>query len=381
MSQTVIIGGGVIGLSLAYELAQRSRKVLLIERDQLARKSSWAGAGILTPVNMKSALHPIEKLEAISSRLHQQWHHRLLGETGIDNGYRECGGLYLARTIGEKAALIGGMLHWNDREIDIDVLDHQQLKKLAPGLEFESGWRNVFVPCEAQVRPPHHLAALVEACRNLGVQLIEQAGPASLDISKGRVTKVVTAGGEYAGDHYCVAAGPWSESLLKPHAIALPMTPVRGQMILFKLPEPLFHPVINEGSWYLVPRDDGHVLAGATVEEVGFDTSVHSDDVERLQRWAGSLVPALTPATHLRSWAALRPGTFDGFPYLGWIPGLENALVATGHFKSGIHLSCGTAVAMADLIEAKNPEFDLAPLSPARVEKLDTPGHQSTETK
>ena len=161
------------------------------------------------------------------------------------------------------------------------------------------------------------------------------------------------------------------------------MQPVRGQIAMYKIDPATVPndkiangPIINEGSRYLVPRTDGHILAGATIEEVGFDCQTTESEVAGLRNWAEGLVSQLNDSTFVKSWAGLRPGTYDGFPYLGQLGQFENAYVATGHFKTGLQLSTATAIVMADLVEGKNPDVDLKPLSPLRASD-----HQSNETK
>jgi glycine oxidase len=124
--------------------------------------------------------------------------------------------------------------------------------------------------------------------------------------------------------------------------------------------------VLNEGSRYLVARDDGHVLVGSTEEEAGFDKSTTSTAIEELTRLACDLVPELRRFAVEQTWAGLRPGTYDGFPYLGAVPGLENAFVAAGHFRSGLHLSTGTAVVMGQLMRGETPIIDLSPFRVGR---------------
>jgi glycine oxidase len=135
--------------------------------------------------------------------------------------------------------------------------------------------------------------------------------------------------------------------------------PVRGQIVLYRCHSPPFQRILNEGSRYLVPRDDGRVLVGSTEEEVGFDKSTTTEGLAELQRLACELVPALKSANVEHAWAGLRPASFDGFPYIGKIPGLENAFVASGHFRSGLQLSTGTARVMGQLIRGQQPVIDL----------------------
>ncbi len=370
MPQTLIIGGGVIGLSLAYELSRRRQPVTLLEQDRVGRKASWAGAGILPPTQATTAIHPLEKLEALSSELHAQWAMDLRRQTGIDTGYVECGGVYLARSRGEIAALIGQQLYWQERQIPFETMGRSQLTERVPGCRLEPSAQDVFVPGESQLRNPRHLQALLAACQQNGVQIVEGIASLELIVNDEQTEFIRADGTEYRADQYCIACGAWSELLLAPFHASLPMTPVRGQMVMFKLPQPIFGPIINEGIRYLVPRADGHVLAGATIEEVGFNSDTVPADIAELVAWASELIPACNPQTLVTAWAGLRPGTFDGFPYLGLMGNSKNTWVATGHFKAGLHLSTGTAVAMADLITGQSPTIDLTPFAPGRVSKF-----------
>ena len=367
-TDTLIIGGGAIGLAIAYELSRRGRSVVLLERDKVGKQASWAGAGIFPPFNQATAIHPLEKLEAISSELHEVWAVELQKQTGIDVGFRRCGGLYLARTVGEVAALTGELLYWSERQIEYEELSPARLARLAPGLMTDQIDKSVFVPSEYRFRNPRFVKALLAVCQQNGVQIVEDCGATEIVVVNHQTDRIVAGDQEWVADNYCVTCGAWSEQLLQPFEVPLPSIPVRGQVVLFKLDEPLFQPVINEGTRYFVPRDDGYVLAGSTIEEVGFDSSVVPSDIEELKSWACGLVPDLNENSFQKSWAGLRPATYDGFPYLGPVGRSGNTFVATGHFKSGLHLSTGTAIMMADLLTGNEPPIDLTPFAPSRAE-------------
>ena len=387
--RTVIVGGGIIGLSLAYELAKRKHEVVLLEQEGFGEKASWAGAGILPPACRATAIHPMEVLEAISSEIHELWADELRQITGIDNGFRKCGGLYIARTAGEVAALMGMQFEWESRDIPFEILNTDEAmerlsflssgaKVIREGVVPEIA-KALWVPGESQFSNPSHLAALVSACKSLGVMLHEHAGMCQVQVANGVVSGIKTGDEKIVGEQYFFTAGPWTEQLIKPLEVVLPMQPVRGQIALYKVDELSSKaelPVINDGARYLVPRTDGHVLAGATIEEVGFDCRTTASEVQELRDWAESLGGSLGDATFIRSWAGLRPATYDGFPYLGALGQSGTAFVATGHFKCGLHLSTGTAVVLADLAEGKELAVDLRPFSPARVTC-----HQDTEIK
>lgn len=342
-----------------------------------------------TPACRATAIHPMEVLEAISSEIHELWAEELKQMTGLDNGFRKCGGLYIARSAGEVAALVGMQFEWESREICFEELEIDEAVERLSFLNSESKLnRNgiepdiskaLWVPGESQFSNPTHIAALVSACKILGVAMCEHAGMCRVQVANGSVSGVRAGEKEYVGDQYFFTAGPWTERLIKPLEVVLPMQPVRGQIALYKvnqLSSGIEFPVINDGSRYLVPRTDGHVLAGATIEEVGFDCRTTAKEVMELRRWAESLGGNLSDATFVRSWAGLRPATYDGFPYIGELGDTGTAFVATGHFKGGLHLSTGTAVVLADLAGGKELAVDLRPLSPDRVTC-----HQVTEIK
>jgi glycine oxidase len=367
-----IIGGGVIGLSIAYELLQRDWQVTVVDRGQFGKAASWAAAGILLPANRLTAEHPLEHLSALSNNLHIEWASQLKSETGIDNGHHQCGGLYVARTPGEIAALTGLQFQLADEKISHQLLDHHQVASLDI-VKNNSGSlagvrKAISLTHESQVCNPNHIRALIKACQLRSAQLIENSPVRSVTRleDNGRVQQVqLECGTKLASDKFVFTAGAWTDQILGFES--LPMLPVRGQMVMFKLPRPIFEPIIYEGSHYLVPRKDGHVLAGATIEEAGFECNTTVDAVEMLTHFANRQFPQLNVQTKVKQWAGLRPTTFDGFPYIGSSRTASNAYVATGHFRLGIQLSTGTAKVIADLMEEKTPTLDLTAFSPNRI--------------
>ena len=368
--KVTIVGGGVIGLSLAWEMSGRGHVVVLVDNGRFGRKASWAGAGVLLPGNVETAIHPLEHLEAISNDLHESWSQRLHAETGIDNGYRKCGGLYVAMTPGEIATLSGSLGYWAERKIEVQPLSassfgdrYDALRHLTESEKFLAAW----MPGEAQICNPWHVNALIAACKKSSVQMMEHVKVTDFETSSDRLAAIHVDGERIETDVCVFACGAWTQKVTSSLTDCVHMVPVRGQMVLYRLQQPLDLPVINEGTRYIVPRSDGHVLVGATIEEVGFDESTTATAIERLSQDAQRLVPALQPDKIVNSWAGLRPGTHDGFPYMGRLPGVDNGFVSTGHFKIGLQLSSGAAVAMADLIEGKPTLVDLTPFNPSRV--------------
>jgi len=366
MHDVLIIGGGVIGLSLAWDLAKHGRSVQLIDQSLPGREASWAGAGILPAASSTASQHPYEQLRGLAYELHPQWAAELRAATGIDTGFRRCGGLHLARTPGEVAALTAWAALVRDEGISIERLGLSDVEKLEPGITRSVPSTVYYIPDESQLRNPRHLEALVVTCRQAGVAITPNLPAGQVVTGGGKITGVDSPAGLIDAQQYCLTAGAWTGQLLKSLGLPIGVLPVRGQMVLFQCRQPPITRIINEGSRYLVPREDGRVLAGSTEEEVGFDKRTTDEAIADLVGFARGIVPALANATIEKTWAGLRPGSYDGLPYLGQLPGLKNAFIAAGHFRSGLFLSTATAVVMSQLLRGEKPAIDLSPFRVGR---------------
>jgi glycine oxidase len=370
-TDTLIVGGGIIGLSLAYELAARGQVVALVERDTCGRAASWAGVGILPPVAIRGLEEdPLEQLRSLSHRLLAEWAGRLQAETAIDTGWRACGGIYLATTPAEAATLAANKLWWDDIGVvaqawsSADLIAHEPaLTPLAGSGSLRAIW---WLPGECQVRTPHYVRALQVACRQRGVNIVEHCSVTGIEQVGGRATAALTTQGRLTAKNICITAGPWTRQLLEPLGVTTGILPIRGQIVLFRLRERLLKSIVNEGHRYLVSRDDGHVLVGSNEEEVGFQCETSPEVIADLCAWAYGIVPELRQAEMERTWAGLRPGSFDSYPYIGQLAECPNLYVAAGHYRAGIHLSCGTAHVMAELITSGRASIDLFPFRPSR---------------
>ena len=377
-SDVLVLGAGVVGLSLAWELSRRGQSVTIVDASQIGRgrygASSWAGAGILPPAPTRNAIDPLDKLKALCHQVQGDWARELVESTGVETGYRRCGGIYMALTQGELATLVAGEAWWDEHGIQHQRLSSDELVELEPALfhgegqernDIKGSW---LLPDECQIRNPHLLHALHAACVAAGVQVLESCEVVQLEAnSKGRVTAILTKDGDrIRANQVCICSGAWSIELLKQFQTPNGLMPVRGQMLLYEFSDPPLSHVVNEGNRYLVPRDTGQLLCGSIEEEVGFEVQTTEAAVAEIRRWAESVLPMLREKPVAKSWAGLRPGSYDGIPYLGSVPGYENLFVATGHFRSGIHLSCGTALCMADLITGQETRLDLSPFRVGR---------------
>jgi glycine oxidase len=353
--EILIIGGGVIGLTCAYFLAREGRRVQVLDRGDPGRESSWAGAGILPPGNPDRAATPLDLLRAHSALLFPQLSAELRERTGIDNGYLRCGGLeFLSEDDAESEAV------WREEGIRFESLDEATSRKLEPALAPGLG-RACHLPDLGQVRNPRHLKALQAGCQALGVQLRPGCPLNGLDCADGRVRAVRTSLGRLQAQQYLLTTGAWTGGVLEELGLSIGIRPIRGQIVLLNARPLPFRRVLMVGARYLVPRPDGRVLVGATEEDVGFEKQTTAIAMQDLLALALERVPELAQAQLERSWAGLRPGSADGLPYLGAVPGLSNLFVAAGHFRAGIQLSPATALVMRDLLLGREPPISLAP--------------------
>jgi len=370
--QVQIVGAGVIGLSIAWELSRRGADVSVIERGEIGRESSWAAAGILPAARADTAPDKVEFLRGLSHALYPRWANVLKESTGVDIGLRRCGGIYMASSVGEAASLLAGLQYERDLKLDVQRLTPEQFAVAEPSL---AEWARsprflaaVLSHDEWQIRPPDLLAALTIACERNGVR-IETQTSATVRIEDEMAWVEVDGVPRPAAEQLLVTAGPWTGQLAGRWNLASSTIPIRGQIMMYKFDAPPITHVINEGHRYFVPRDDGRVLIGSCEEEAGFAKATTEEMLEPLRLWAESLLPSLRGRVVEKQWCGLRPGTVDGFPIIGRAPGMKNLSIAAGHYRSGIHLAPITAVAVADLLfDAKNG-IDLTPFGVGRFLK------------
>jgi glycine oxidase len=306
---------------------------------------------------------PLEQLTALSMKLHPEWNARLFEETQIGYGFRRCGGLYLAGTIEAVGELEEQAATWRRDGIAAERLSPAAAAEIEPALyDAASSGRlqaATLLPDEVQLRNPRFLQALTAACTARGVEITAGAEVEEFDCSGGRMLSVRTRHGQLSADRFCITSGCWSGLLAARIGVPIAVKPIRGQMALVSMGKMILRRITYEGPLYLVPRDDGRILVGSTLEDVGFNKQTTAEVIRELLDFAITWVPALAEANVERSWAGLRPATGDGLPYLGRLPELENAFIAAGHYRSGIILAPGTAAVMAQLIVGEPPAVEL----------------------
>jgi glycine oxidase len=358
-AEVLILGGGVIGLTTAYYLARGGTRVTLLERGEPGRQASWAGAGIIPPANPAAAHTPLERFRALSIGLYPSLSQELREETGVDNGYVVCGGLELLDGVEVDEE------EWRGAGVRCREVVGEELQRLEPDLAPDLQ-RAYHLPDMAQVRNPWHLRALIAGCTRHGVRIIPGCAARQIVRTGDRVEGIETDQGRMTAGRYLVAGGAWTDGLLESVGWRPGIRPIRGQMALFRTPRTGVRPLLLAGRRYLVPRTDGRLLAGSTEEDVGFHPTPTGGGVGELLDFALSILPILAETPLETCWAGLRPGSPDGLPFLGAVPGCRNLFVAAGHFRAGILLSPGTGRVMSRLLRDEPPEVPLDPFRPDR---------------
>lgn len=348
---SIIIGGGVIGLATALELARHGARVTLLERDAVGREASWAGGGILFPLLPWHYREPVTRLVAYSLELFPAWVRALASETGVDPEYQASGMLILPE-FDAQAAEAWCRSHHCPFELTIA---RARLPWLAEGIPA------LWLPQVAQARNPRFLKALRQSAEAHGVRIEEHAELTGWQVSGSRVERISTRRGDFSADSYVVCAGAWSRPVLGPHAREIAIEPVRGQMLLFRVEPGALPCIVLQNGTYLIPRRDGHVLAGSTLEYSGYDKGITAEARATLLARAQSMFPQLGPERLLTQWSGLRPGSPDNIPTVARHPQLRNLYLNSGHFRYGVTMAPGSARLLANLIFDRPQPLDMTP--------------------
>ena len=360
--RVIIVGGGVIGLSIAQHLLTRGVTPIVIDCGLFAKESSWAGAGYLDLRSAAKTGGDFFKLCRFSYDLFPEWISRIHRESGIDPEFLDSGSLDLAMDEKDEEEICSLERKLKDEKLEGHWLTTAEAKKLEPGLSKDI--RSAFYLKETrQVRPPRLTRALLQILEKKGAILRENESVENF-LEKGRrIYGVNTNKGMIEGDEVVLASGAWTGLWGEKFKMFIPVKPVRGQVIMFNAQPGVLKKIIFTSMAYLVPRVDGKIYVGSTLEEVGFDKSTTSEGLERLKQGAQGVIPSLVDALIDDSWAGLRPGSPDGWPILGRLPNWEGVWIAAGHFTHGLLLSAATGQIMTQAILGEPTSFDLSPFS------------------
>jgi glycine oxidase len=364
----IVVGGGVIGLSCAWRAARRGARVAVLERERPAAGATGVAAGMLAPVG--EASWGEESLLAINLASLRRWPNfaaELEEDASEPVGYAECGAVHVALDRDEAEALARRYELHQRLGLDSEWLRGSQCRRLEPGLA-TAVTAGVHAPHEAAADPRRLSAGLLAALERHGAEVHSGAEVRSADAGDGSWTLDVADGRSFEAAAVVLAAGCWSGAAeWLPEEARPPVRPVKGEILTLRGPtdDPVCARIVAGERVYMVPRDDGRLLIGATVEERGFDATVTAGGVHELLREAYRVLPDIAELEFLEWSAGLRPGTPDNSPLIGEgaAPGL---IVATGHYRNGVLLAPITADSVAALLAGDEAPIDLEPFSPTR---------------
>jgi glycine oxidase len=371
-ADVIVVGGGVIALTIARELARRGLFVTLIERGELGAEASFAAGGILGPQAEANSADDFFKLACQSRDLYPPLAQALFEETGIDIELDTTGTLYLA--VNEKDEIeVTRRYEWQTKAgLPVSRLTSLEARELEP-LVADNIRGALLFPQDIQVDNRRLLAALIAANQRLGVRLVNNTKVESLRMAVGRVTGVITSRGQISAPYVVMAAGAWTSMVSTDQSLpSINIEPVRGQMVCLQTRPRAARHILYSPRGYLVPRRDGRLIAGSTTEHAGYDKQVTAGGVAEILSHVLELAPSLASAPISDTWAGLRPRSEDNLPILGPCE-IDGLVYATGHYRNGILLAPITGQLIADAIVNKVVSPLLSRFTPHRFDLVATP--------
>lgn len=348
----------MIGLATALKLLENGVKVRILERGRTGMESSWAGGGILSPICPWDYTDAVTRLIHYSTSLFPDWITALHKATGTDSEYHQCG-MTILPPVDIKNATAWCATH----EINMQRVPFPANENHCATNDGSDNIEAVVLPGIAQIRNPRLLQALRQRVTQLGGQIVENCCVRNWKIQQNKILSIQSSQGIFAADSYIIAAGAWSRRLLGKHALGLNIQPIKGQMLLFKFDAPPLSTIIVKKNLYLIPRKDGHVLLGSTLENTGFDKRITASARQKLLKQAQSILPKLRESPVIRQWSGLRPGSPLNIPTIGRHPELINLYLNSGHYRYGVTMAPASAEILANILtgSAQQTGFDISP--------------------
>lgn len=357
MREVLIIGGGIIGLTIARELHKKGvKKITILERGEIGKEASHAAAGMLASNAETERQDDFYHFCSESNLLYANFADELLDETGVDIELNKSGTLYLALTENDSTEIRKRFAWQKTAGLAVELLSAQETRQTEPFVSPDI-LESLFFPNDWQVENRKLLYALRKFAEINEIEVRENTEIKNLLVENSKIIGAATSTEKFFAEKVILTTGAWT-SLIKLDNYTLPkVKPIRGQMISFRSAKRLFENVIYSPRGYLVPRMDRRILIGATVEDVGFNKEITTAGIENLREIAFEIAPSLTTLEIHEKWAGLRPFCEDGLPILGEFCGIENLFIATAHYRNGILLAPLTAKLLADKI-AENRDSD-----------------------
>jgi glycine oxidase len=361
----LVVGGGLIGLSTAWHLKKRGAQVLLFDRQKPAQEASAAGAGMLPLHSVAFDTPALFELSRLSYCLYPSWVREIKRASGLDPEWINSGsmGLLFSEKEEKNARVLATRLV--DLGMEVRWLGAKEASRREPVLP-KNIRKALYLPETAQIYPPAMCKAAERAIRRAGVTIFSDEPIKSLVVRGGRIVGVKTAARTVGADAVVLATGAWAAGLLKPLGIDLPVYPLRGQVLLLQGPRSGLKSILFATGYYAVPRRNGEIYVGSTLEKAGFDKDVTPDGMASLAAAAVNMLPGLKPLGVSGYFAGLRPGSVDGHPFLGPVPGAEGLFIAAGHHTHGHLLAAASGLLISQLVLDGKTDMDLAPFAVGR---------------
>lgn len=364
--KAIVIGGGIIGCSVAWRLAAEGVATTVLERGRVGQEASWAAAGMIAPQAEAEGPGPFFDFCMKAHEAFETIVDRLMRDGGVDPEYDRAGILYVALDAAERTQLEQRARWQRTAGAAVEELSGAEARRIEPMLSPETVYA-IHMPTNRRTDNRKLTQAYAAAARNAGAEFAEGARVEALAIRGGRAAGVVMDDGSTReADVVVNAAGSWAGEICGLEADQVKLHPVRGQIVCFEVPPGTIGPALFSLRGYLVPRRDGRLLAGSTMEEAGYDKAVTLAGLAKIAHGVAAIVPGLGSVAFRQAWAGLRPATRDLLPVLGFSPSVPNVLWAAGHFRSGILLSAITGEIIADLVKGRRPAIEIGAFSAAR---------------
>lgn len=360
----VVLGGGVIGLAIAFECQRRGHQVTVLEKVACGGQASGAAAGMLAPFSeIGEDPDDFFRLCIASLKLYPEWQKDVKKVSGMDFEYTNSGSLYCVYHEADLLALEMRKSWQEPFGTKPEIISGDALYQLEPELSQEI-IAAMYYPEESHVYAPDYVKALEEGCKKLGVKIYDQLQSVEVISWKEEICLKSEDGTTFTGDRLVISNGAWAKELEEMFGLAIPVYPIRGQICAYHMPIGKVKHIIYTSQGYLVPKANATLVNGASEDIAGFDTSVTEKGIRRLTNWNKHILPYLAKETPFHTWAGLRPATQDGYPLIGKYH--DHIIFATGHYRNGILLSPVTGYVVADLIEDSPERVPLSLFDPER---------------
>ena len=361
-----IIGAGISGLLTALELVEQGCQISIFDQQQSGQAASWAGGGILSPMYPWRYPQAVNTLAQYGKSMYQTWNEKLLPMTGIDFEIHDTGMLIFDEDdfdIGLNYAA-----HYQEPMQQADYLEYDALEQVNPWInpKFQHA---IYFSQLSNVRNPRLLQSIICYLKQHPlVQFFEQTQIFKFQIQNQQVLSAIDQhGNKIQADQFVIATGAWSQHWQQQLELKIPVQPVQGQMVLFKIPAQWLPTMCMNKVMYLIPRQDGHIVCGSSMANCGFDTTPDAKTQQNIIDACLEMVPELAQFPIVKQWAGLRPSSPTGVPYIGAVPDVDNLWMNVGHFRNGLCMGPASAKLLAQLMLKQSTLTDPAPYSPERL--------------